>query len=147
MTKKFNNRFNWRIIKHSLIFVFLSMILVFVSTAATCLAQPTGGNWWSTVQNGGLNQVGQAYGGGDPKDVRIITANIINVILGFLGIIAVVLILYAGFKWLTAGGNEENIETAKKILTAGAIGLAIILASWGVVTFVLPALLNATGVK
>jgi hypothetical protein len=76
-------------------------------------------------------------------DPRIIIGRIINVALGFLGVIAVVIILLGGFKWMTAGGNEEAVEEAKKILMAGVIGLVIILASWGIATFVMNSLATA----
>jgi len=79
------------------------------------------------------------------KDPREIAADIIKVILGFLGIIAVVIILLGGFKWMTAGGNEDKIEEAKKMITAGVIGLVIILAAFGIATFVISSLLGATG--
>jgi len=78
------------------------------------------------------------------KDPRAIAASIIKVALGFLGIVAVVIILLGGFKWMTAGGNEDGVEEAKKLIIAGVIGLVIILASWGIATFVISSLLNAT---
>lgn len=77
------------------------------------------------------------------QDPRQTIANIINIILGFLGILAVAIILYGGFKWMTAAGNEDQIGEAKKIITAGVIGLVIILAAWGIAAFVLNALTNA----
>jgi hypothetical protein len=88
------------------------------------------------------NQTGLAN-----TDPRQMAANIINIALACLGILAVVIILIGGFKWMTAGGNEEGVEEAKKILTAGVIGLVIILASWGIATFVLNSLLHATGIN
>jgi len=88
------------------------------------------------------NQTGLAN-----TDPRQIAANVINIALACLGILAVVIILVGGFKWMTAGGNEEQVEEAKKILVAGVIGLVIILASWGIATFVLNSLLHATGVN
>src|SRR3989339_1035773 len=77
----------------------------------------------------GLN-LGIDYGtltGLGTRDVRATIASIINVALGLLGIVAVVIILAGGFRWMTAGGNEENVEKAKKLIIAGVIGLAIIL--------------------
>jgi len=78
------------------------------------------------------------------KDPRAIASSIIQIALGFLGIIAVVIILIGGFKWMTAAGNEEGVSSAQKILVAGIIGLVIILAAWGIANFVLNSLLSAT---
>ena len=78
------------------------------------------------------------------KDPREIAANVINIILGFLGIIAVVLILIGGFMWMTAAGNDDKVATAKKIMTAGIIGLVIVLAAFGIAKFVIQALIGAT---
>lgn len=78
------------------------------------------------------------------KDPRAVIAGIINIALGFLGIIAVVIILLGGFKWMTAGGNEEKTGEARKLIFAGIIGLIIILAAWGIASFVINNLYNQT---
>jgi hypothetical protein len=77
-------------------------------------------------------------------DIKGTTASIINVVLGVLGIIAVVIILAGGFKWMTAGGNEDKVGEAKKLITQGAIGLVIIFAAWGIASFVISQLTTAT---
>ena len=87
--------------------------------------------------------VSDAIGLGD-KDPREIAASVIKIALGFLGIIAVAIIILGGFKWMTAGGNEDKVEESKKLITAGIIGLIIILASWGIATFVINSLFTAT---
>jgi hypothetical protein len=79
------------------------------------------------------------------KDPRTMVAQIINVVLTILGIVAVVIVLLGGFKWMTAGGNEDKVAEAKKLLGAGIIGLVIILAAWGIASFVLQELMSATG--
>jgi len=88
-------------------------------------------------------EVGAATGLGsrDLKDTIIL---IIEVLLGFLGIAAVVVLLYGGYIWMTAAGNDEKIGTARKIMTAGVIGLVIVLAAFGIARFVVDALVNAT---
>ena len=80
-------------------------------------------------------------GNADPREIA---AAVIRVMLGFLGIIAVLIILYAGFLWMTAAGNEDKISQAKGMMSAGVIGLVIILAAFGIATFVMNALVNAT---
>jgi hypothetical protein len=76
-------------------------------------------------------------------DPRTVAKNLIQIILGFLGIIAVVIILLGGFKWMTAAGNEDKVGEAKKIIIAGVIGLIIILGAWAIANFVLTTVMNA----
>lgn len=77
-------------------------------------------------------------------DLKETIGNLIRVALGFLGIIAVVIVLMGGFKWMTAGGTEEKVREAKKLLIAGIIGLAIVLSAYAITTFVIESLLTAT---
>lgn len=79
-------------------------------------------------------------------DIRVIVARIINVFLGILGVIALVLVIYGGFLWMTAGGSPEQVEKAKKVLINATIGLAIILASWAITWFIFNVLLGEGGV-
>jgi len=74
--------------------------------------------------------------GGD-RDVREVAVDIVKYLMTFLGIIAVVVILLGGFKWMTAGGNEDKVGEAKSLIMAGIIGLIIILAAFAIVTFVI----------
>lgn len=61
---------------------------------------------------------------------------IINYFLGLLGLIAVGFLIYAGVLMVTAGGNEEQVGKAKKIITYAVIGIVIIVLSYTIVTFV-----------
>lgn len=79
------------------------------------------------------------------QDPRITVARFIQVGLGFLGTIAVVLVIYAGFIWMTSEGNAEKIKKAKDLLKSAAIGLLIILSSFAIVTFVINKLNEALG--
>ncbi|MBM3205164.1 hypothetical protein FJZ48_04300 [Candidatus Uhrbacteria bacterium] len=77
-------------------------------------------------------------------DVRQTASRIINVALGFLGIIAVVIVLLGGFKYMISGGNEEKTHEAKNLIVSGIIGLAIILSAWAITSFVISRLITAT---
>ena len=79
-------------------------------------------------------------------DLQTTIANIINVALSLLGIVAVVIILLGGFKWMTAAGNDDKVEEAKKLILAGIIGLAIVMSAWAIARFVLIQLGQATQV-
>jgi len=71
------------------------------------------------------------------RDLRETLANIVNIVLGFLGILVTLLLLYGGFVWMTSQGDERRIETAKKIIINAVIGLVIVLASYAIARFVL----------
>lgn len=77
-------------------------------------------------------------------DLRSVIVNIINIALGFLGIVAIGIVLYAGFLWMSSNGEEEKVTRAKQILKAGAIGLLIILSAWTIVTFVISKISGST---
>lgn len=81
---------------------------------------------------------------GDRSPIEVIIG-IVNWALGLLALLAVILILYAGFLWMTSRGNEDQIRKAKDVLKSAVIGLAIILAAWGIVAYVLQLLLGITG--
>lgn len=77
-------------------------------------------------------------------DLKETIGSIIRVALGFLGVIAVVIVLLGGFKWMVAGGNDEKVAEAKSLMIAGIIGLAIILSAYAITSFVINSLVTAT---
>ena len=78
-------------------------------------------------------------------DIRMIIAKIIRVALGLVGIIMIGFIIYAGWMYMTSGGNEEKVGEAKKILASGLVGLIIIFTAYAIANFVITQLLSATG--
>jgi hypothetical protein len=103
----------------------------------------------ATINDLGVGFVDGTEGGGNAivlgdRDPRSMATQIINTALTILGVLSVVIILLGGFKWMTAAGNEDKVNSAKKILGAGIIGLVIILAAWGIARFVLTQLTTVT---
>lgn len=77
-------------------------------------------------------------------DLKGTIAKIINIILGFLGIIAVLIILAGGFKWMTAAGSEDKVGEARKMIIEGVVGMLVIFAAWGIASFAINQLITAT---
>ncbi len=78
------------------------------------------------------------------KDLKESISAIINVILGFLGILATVIILLGGFKWMTSQGNSEKVDEAKNLIKNGIIGLVIIFSAFAISSFVISSMFEAT---
>jgi amino acid transporter len=81
----------------------------------------------------------------DSTSVGSVIATIIKTLLGLLGIIFVVLLIYAGFQWMTAEGNEEKVTKAKDTIVRAIIGLVIIIAAYSITYFVFQKLNKAAG--
>lgn len=113
----------------SVFFVLVVLFLVFVPTV---FALDTG------LEYGELTGLGT-------QDIRISIMKIIRVVLGFVGIIALGFIIYAGFVWMTSGGNPEKIDIAKRTLRNAVIGLIIILSAFAIVSFIIQALVGSIG--
>ena len=78
------------------------------------------------------------------KNPREIAAKVVNISLGFLSIVAVFIILYGGYLWMTSQGEQDKVEKAKKVLTSAVIGLIIILSAWAIAWFIISRMLQAT---
>lgn len=76
---------------------------------------------------------------GGTGSFRQLALTIVNWLLGFLGLIAVVMIIYGGFLYVTAAGNDEKIGKAKKIIMYAIVGIVVILLSFAIVNTVLGA--------
>lgn len=74
-----------------------------------------------------------------------VIGNLIQSVLAFLGVIALVLVVYAGVIWLTSGGAPDKVERAKKILAAAVMGLVIIFSSYAITGFVVNLLIRSVG--
>ncbi|OGY43660.1 MAG: hypothetical protein A3B89_04460 [Candidatus Buchananbacteria bacterium RIFCSPHIGHO2_02_FULL_40_13] len=70
-------------------------------------------------------------------DLKTAIGKIVQIFLGFLGVLAVVLIIYAGFLWMTAGGDSSKVDKAKGYIKNAIIGIIIILAAYIITSFVL----------
>ena len=112
--------------------IVLSMGLAALGTSNIALAQPASGDRF------GLEDAdfGDTLQGGNNLDLRDTITEIMQWLFSFLGILAVLIILWGGFMWMTAGGSDDKVKKAKNILIRGVIGLIIILTSYAIATFV-----------
>ena len=113
-------------------------LIALAGSASSVFAQDTVSEGFNVAQNIG----GGAFG---TTDIREVIVNIVNIALGFLGIVAVIILIYGGWLWMTAAGNPDRVESAKRTIRNAVIGLAIIIASWAIVLFVVTQLFGATG--
>jgi len=108
------------------LFIFFTVAFLFFLTS-TALAQD---------MNQGLGQFTNETGL-PATPLPVLIGRIVRIFIGFLGLIAVVIVLYGGFIWMTSGGDSDKIDKAKKLMRAGLIGLLIIVLAYALATFVI----------
>jgi len=91
-----------------------------------------------------VNDIGSNAQVGAAPSLESIIGKIINTILGFLGVILLGYLLYAGFLWMTSGGSDEGVKKARSMIKNAIIGLIVIVAAFAISSFVLKALVNVT---
>ena len=77
--------------------------------------------------------------GGSQRKIQVFIGVMIKIALQLLGSVALVVFVYAGVLWMTAGGKSDQQGKALKILLESALGIIIVLASYVIVTFVFEA--------
>jgi hypothetical protein len=120
----------------------LSSLLVAIALGVSLLAPQA----HAIVLTDGLPEAGGAGGAGydTNRGLTSIIGGIVAVVLSFLGVLFLLLVIYAGVLWMTAAGDPKQIQKAKDILTAAVIGLVIILAAYAITSTLTKALTNAT---
>jgi hypothetical protein len=69
-------------------------------------------------------------------DIYSYISKIVSIILSLIGIVFLTIMFYAGLRWMTARGNEEFTTKAKDAMFAAIIGLILVVASYGIATFI-----------
>ncbi len=68
--------------------------------------------------------------------IPVVFNNVIRAALIFVGIIALFFIIYAGFSFVTSGGDPKKVQGARQIMTFAIIGLTIVLLSFAILFFI-----------
>lgn len=131
-----------RVKNKKIILITLFALTIFLLSPTSVAAQ--GGELDIT---GKLTNVGTSAGFSAATETSLATTigTIIKAFLSLLGVIFMSYIIYAGYLWMTAQGNEEQINKAKAIIRASIIGIIIILAAYAITAFVIDQLMATTG--
>lgn len=76
----------------------------------------------------------------DLKDIEGVVkliVDLLNLAVGFSVIVAIIMVIYGGYTFITANGDPENISKGGKILTAAIVGLVIVFLARFIIVFIL----------
>ena len=84
----------------------------------------------------GVSLTGGSCGGGD-TDINKVIQQVINILSIIVGVIAVIMIIIGGLRYITSGGDSNNISGAKNTIIYAVIGLVVVAMAQVIVRFVL----------
>ena len=96
------------------------------------------------IQHDQALQESAGFPNANQTTVSQIVANIIRTIIGFTGVIFVVLMVWGGLMWMSSAGSEDKISKAKKLIAAGIIGLVITISAYAITSLVLSTFFGST---
>ena len=126
--------------KNKLFLIFLLLII----TGLVLYISPVLGYSFAD-QNEFLNSTRNTIGYSENQgNIGLLIARVINALLGLVGAVFLILIIYGGFTYMTSGAEEGKIKKAKLIITKAIIGFIIIMAAYSITYFVASTIENAT---
>jgi hypothetical protein len=125
-----------------LFFLLASLGMVLAPAPTPALAQGFGLDTTVNEINGGTGGKNTVYDTSATPEAII--GRIIKYALGLVGIVFFVLMVYAGFTWMTARGEEKKVKEAEGTIKAAVIGIVIVALAYGITSYVLT---NVSGVN
>lgn len=79
------------------------------------------------------DQIGQSQ---DDSFLQTRAGQVIGFILSFVGVLFLILMIYAGLTWMTAGGNKEQVSKARNLMINAVLGLIIVMGAYALTAFI-----------
>lgn len=86
------------------------------------------------------------YSTSKPQSLEQIIGGVIQTLLGIMGIVLLIYVIYGGYLWMTAQGDDQKVGKARKIISNTVVGIAIIFLAYFLTKFIINELvLSSTG--
>jgi hypothetical protein len=121
-------------LRTKIIMIFLTLVAVFALTAPSiALAQDAK----SQLQCGVNAAAGEKGCGAGNSDINTPVGKIVNLLSSLVGVLAVIMLIVGGFRYVTSGGNQESTKNARNTIIYALVGLVVVALAQIIVRFVL----------
>lgn len=127
-----------------LIAIFISISFIFFLFLPFALAETLNlkNAFGDTLKDASLKAGYSQTTNADPDSV---ISTVIKLALSFLGVVFMILLVYAGYLWMTARGDSGQVDKAKDIIREAIIGLIIVAMAYAISSFILSKVWNTEG--
>ena len=119
------------------IVILFSLIVLLILPILSFAASPAYDNLQKVGEGKGMSTANAPYVGADQYKLSQIIGIVIQAFLGLLGVLFLVYLLYAGYHWMTAQGDEEKVTKAKDTIQRAVIGLIVTIGAYAITYFVI----------
>lgn len=113
----------------------ITPVFIFIF-AQTARAQEIIDNSVTTEIDRQTDALGTAAGFNNNLEVGSIMGTVIKSFFSVMGMVFLILVLHAGYKWMNANGKKDDVEEAKNSIMRATIGLAVMIAAYALTAFV-----------
>ena len=126
--------------------ILFSLIALLILPILSFAASPAYDNLQKVGEGKGMSTANAPYVGADQYKLSQIIGLVIQAFLSILGVLFLIYILYAGYNWMTAQGDEEKVTKAKDTIQRAVIGLIVTIAAYAISYWVFDKLLTTTSI-
>lgn len=119
------------------------IVILFAGLLLSIVAFPAIASENSALGNLQKTEIGEATG--ITADLPAAIGGIIKTILGVMGLLMVIYIIYGGYLWLTSGGEDEKAKKGSAVIKQAIIGIIIISAAYTITAYVISKIQNPAG--
>lgn len=116
--------------------VFFAVFSIFLYLSLPALAQNATNTYGLDETAGKVDAYKSQTANPDNNFLNTRIGGLIGTILSFVGVIFLVLMVYGGLSWMTAGGNKDRVEKSKDLIINAVIGIAIVAAAYAITSFI-----------
>jgi Na+-driven multidrug efflux pump len=73
----------------------------------------------------------------ETRDGLDVATTLIDIAIGIVGLVSVVVIVFAGQRYITSAGNPSKVKEAKDMILYGVIGAVVAILAWAIITFII----------
>ena len=114
-----------------------SLLLSFFFAANFCSAAFLKPGTQADIGEQAAKSAESGYETNNVSDIYALVQTVINAFLALVGVILLAYLLYAGYKWMTAHGEEKKVDQAKETIQRAITGIIIIVAAYAISVFVM----------
>jgi len=137
--KKISNLFNFYNSKEEkrLSLAIIAGFILLVAISFSFSAETVYGGGFLDRAGDKLGEAGNAAGvSEEEEDLGTLIGSAIRVVLQLVGVIFLVLMVYAGFLWMTSRGQEDKVERARNIITTTVVGMFIVITAYAITVLI-----------